>query len=138
MRTENLCFREGFVDGSSCQYASQFVCALLLCHLGTSKNQHTTPTAIYYITSNTSFAHANSPPITRHIFPNLSLSRNIFTQPREDTCPLAPIFNPSKLGFCHNSNIPRYLTRKLNLYGEPPLISTNPSTQISKSTLDYP
>ena len=33
---------------------------------------------------------------------------------------------------------PDILTRNSNLYGEPPLISINPPTQIWKTTLDYP
>ena len=33
---------------------------------------------------------------------------------------------------------PNILTRISNLYGEPPLASTNPPTQIRKTTLDYP
>ena len=33
---------------------------------------------------------------------------------------------------------PDILTRISNLYGEPPLASTNPPTQIRKTTLDYP
>ena len=49
-----------------------------------------------------------SPTLAPHHSPDIHPQTNIFLQPREDVCPLVPIFNSSRLGPSHGKNISRY------------------------------